>query len=215
MPRCSACAAPSIRSASQIPASSSRRRGCAARCRARTARILSRGRALQTASSDGILEHEPGDLTCIVEGASPALGAPRRARPARPAPLARPTGRPDGRRVPARGSVRPARAPVRDDARSRDRRDGGAPGRDESELRRQGREERRGVRPREALLRLARAARIRRASRPAPAPAARGGSHDCRRRGLAHAPPLAARAERGRHRGRPHARALRGIAAGC
>src|SRR5205085_3322319 len=49
--------------------SSSRRRDCAARCPAPIASTRSRRPDLQTASSGGILEHEPGDLTCIVDGA--------------------------------------------------------------------------------------------------------------------------------------------------
>ena len=58
-------------------ASSSRRRGSAARCRGRTAPTRSNWRALQSASEHGIVEHEPGDLTCIVEARHPALGARR------------------------------------------------------------------------------------------------------------------------------------------
>ena len=55
------------------PGSSSRRRGSAARCPGRIARTHSRRPGLQTVSE--IVEHEPGDLTCIVEGGHPAVGA--------------------------------------------------------------------------------------------------------------------------------------------
>ena len=63
-------------------------------------------------------------------GRHPALDAPRGARGARAAPLARPARRPDARRVPARRPVRPAQPPLRDDARPRDRRHGRPAGRD-------------------------------------------------------------------------------------
>src|SRR3954447_24394567 len=43
-----------------------RRRGCAARCRGRTVCTRWRRPELQTASE--LIEYEPGDLTCIVEG---------------------------------------------------------------------------------------------------------------------------------------------------
>ena len=88
-------------------------------------------------------------------------------------------------------------------------------GRHARELRRQGREERRRLRPRQALLRLARTARH-------ASSGSRCGCTRCRRRrarvvdrrrALARAAPLAARAERGRHRRRPDARPLRGRAA--
>ena len=148
---------------------------------------------MQTASEAGILEHEPGDLTCIVEGGIRLSALRRSARRARAAALARPAGRPDARGMPARRSVRPARASLRHDARPRDRRDGRASRRDARELGRQGREERRGLRPREALLRLARASRVGRAARAAPAPAAGCRAHGRARSRLAGAAPLAAR----------------------
>src|SRR5262249_9853601 len=64
--RGSACGGRSIPSALRTPGSSSRRRGCAARCRGRTGRTRSRRPGLPSGTE--ILEHEPGDLTCIVEG---------------------------------------------------------------------------------------------------------------------------------------------------
>ena len=97
------------RRASRIPASSSRRRGSAARCPARTARIRSRGPGLPSVSErPRILEHEPGDLTVIVEAGLRLSDAPGRARRARPAALARPARRPDARRVP-RSTISPGR----------------------------------------------------------------------------------------------------------
>ena len=128
---------------------------------------------LSTAQLNRVLEHEPGDLTAIVEAGmrlSELQALPRRARPdAR----ARPARRPDDRRVPRRRSLRAAPPPLRRDARPRARRHGRARRRDGRELGRQGREERRRLRPREALLGLARAARADRARRAAPPPAAR------------------------------------------
>ncbi len=123
------CAAASTRPGSRTRASSSRRRGSAARCRGRTACTRSNWRALPSGSEPGIVEHEPGDLTCIVDGAASPLDAAGRARPARAAALARPARRPDARGVPARRSLRAAAPPLRDDARPRDRRRRRAAGR--------------------------------------------------------------------------------------
>ena len=106
-----------------------------------------------------MLEYEPGDLTVIVEAGIAARALQARARRARPAALARSARRADARRVPARGPLRPAAPPLRHDARPRARRDGRARRRHARELGRQGRQERRRLRPRQALLRLARAAR--------------------------------------------------------
>ena len=123
-----------------------------------------------------MLEHEPGDLTAIVEA---GCGSPscRRARAARAAARARPAGRPDARRLPAERPLGPAAPPLRRDARPRDRRHGRARRRDDRELGRQGRQERRRLRPRQALLaaRAGGSALVARA-RAAAAPAARRGA---------------------------------------
>ena len=55
------------------PGRSSRRRACAARCRVPTAPIRSSVQASSSAS-EGLVEHEPGDLTCIVLGDMPLEG---------------------------------------------------------------------------------------------------------------------------------------------
>ena len=113
---------------------------------------------LSTASLNRLLEHEPGDLTAIVEAGHPPLRAAGIPRRARADARARPARRPDDRSVPRRRSLGAAPAPLRRHARSRDRRHPRAPRRPDRQLGRQGREERRRLRPREALLRLARAA---------------------------------------------------------
>src|SRR4051812_6856515 len=64
--RCSGCVVRSIQTASRTRASSSRRRDFAARCRGRTVPTRSKRPGLPTGSE--IVEHEPGDLTCVVEG---------------------------------------------------------------------------------------------------------------------------------------------------
>ncbi len=112
----------------------------------------------------------------------------------------------------ARRPLRAAPPPLRHDARPRDRRHGRAPDGTRRELRRQGREERGGLRPRQALLRLARPARARRATRAAPAPAADDGANGRRRdaRRWAELHRVAARAERVDLAGGRLARALRG-----
>ena len=144
-----------------------------------------------------ILEHEPGDLTCIVEGGI-RLSA-LRARSRSTGSGSRST-RPATRRSPsARSTISPG--PLRHRfGTMRDLVLGVTvvlpTGR--CELRRQGREERRRLRPRQALLRLARAARLRRAAGAAAASAAGGVAHRRGAGGLAGAAPLAADAERGR-----------------
>jgi len=64
--RCSGCVVHSIRAGWRTQGSCSRHRGLCGECRGRTARIRSRRPGLQTGSE--IVEYEPGDLTCIVEG---------------------------------------------------------------------------------------------------------------------------------------------------
>ena len=107
-------------------------------------------------------------------GWHPALHASGGARGARPAALARSAGQSDARRLPRGRSPRAAPPPLRADARSRARRDGRARRRARCELGRQGGEERRRLRPRQAVLGLARDARHRRSHEPEAPPAAEG-----------------------------------------
>jgi len=93
-----------------LPDPAALRRGA----RGRIARIRSRRPGLQTGSE--IVEYEPGDLTCIVEGGHPAVCAALGACRARAAALARPARRPDARGMPRRRSLRPTASPLRDDA---------------------------------------------------------------------------------------------------
>ena len=97
---------------------------------------------------DRMLEHEAGDLTCTVEAGVRLSALQRGARSTRADARARPARRPDDRRVPGGEPVRAAAAPLRDDARPRHRRHGGARRRHGRELGRQGGEERRRLRPR-------------------------------------------------------------------
>ena len=136
---------------------------------------------MPSGSDPGIVEHEPGDLTCIVDGAlrlsalQAALG-----RHGQRFSLD-PPGDPTLADCLLARSLGAAAPPVRDDARPRDRRRRRAARRHPRPLGRQGREERRGLRPRQALLRLGGPARDRRAARAAAAsPPGRGG--DDRRR---------------------------------
>ena len=89
-------------------------------------------------------------------GGHPALAPAGGARAPRPAARARPARRPDDRRLPRGEPLRPAPPPLRLAARPRPRRDARARRRDDRELGRQGREERRRLRPRQARVRLAR-----------------------------------------------------------
>ena len=150
-----------------------------------------------------ILEHEPGDLTCIVEGgirlsvlcAALAEHGQRLSLD--------PPGDPTLAECLLDDLSGPLRHRFGDDARPRDRRHGRAAGRDARELGRQGREERRGLRPRasSSAARAGGSARVERlALRLHPLPAAARTVVDAR--GLAGAAPVAARAERGRPRRR-------------
>ena len=136
-------------------------------------------------------------------GGSAALGAPRGAGQRRPAPVTRPTGGPVDRRAARPQRLRPAAPPLRRSARPRPRRDARSRRRHDRECRRQGREERRGLRPRATRLRIRRTARLHRARQLPFAPAAEGDAHDRRRdggRGLRgrRASRIAAAAERAR-----------------
>ena len=151
-----------------------------------------------------ILEHEPGDLTCIVEARHPALGAAGRARRARAA-AARST-RPATRRSAEcllddlSGPLRHRFGTMRDlvigvTVVLPDGMRASSGGKVVKNVA--------GYDLGEALLRLARPARRGRAARAAAASAAGGGAHGRRRRRTwLRAAPLAARAERGRPRRR-------------
>ena len=82
-------------------------------------------------------------------------------------------GRSDDRRDRGHGRLRPAAPPLRRRARPRRRHQRGAQRRHDRQVRRQGDQERRGLRPREAVRRLVRDARADRVGLGAPAPAAR------------------------------------------
>ena len=149
-------------------------------------------------------------------GGDPAVGASGAACGARADARARPRGRSHDRRMRLGRPARAAQPPLRANARSAARRDGRARRRARRELGRQGREERRRLRPRQALLRLARHAWRSQPGQPAPAPAARRDrdsrcSRFGRRRGEAAGdPPLDARAERARRDRRAAGRDVRG-----
>ena len=108
--------------ASLSPRRSRRPRSCSpparrSRSTATAARSASRPRGL-----DRVLEHEPGDLTAIVE-AGIRLSELQEHLAAHGQMLALdPPGDPTDRRVPRRRSLRPAPPPLRRDARPRDRR---------------------------------------------------------------------------------------------
>ena len=148
---------------------------------------------------------------------APALRAGRGTRAPRPAALARPARRPDDRRAPGGERLGPAPAPLRRAARRRARRDSRPGGRDRRERRRQGCQERRGLRPEPTGVWIAGPAGAHRPRQLSPAPAAEGEA-DARRRdgrcrdGGVGASRVAARAERAR-RPPPGTRrgALRGL----
>ena len=71
---------------------------------------------------DRVLEHEPGDLTAIVEAGIRLSELQAALAPHGQMLALDPPGDPDDRRVPRRRSLRPAAAPLRRDARPRDRR---------------------------------------------------------------------------------------------
>ena len=94
-----------------------RRPGRASRSSATAARSCSRRRGLNR-----VLEHEPGDLTAIVEAGIRLSELQAHLARARADARARPARRPDDRRLPRRRPLRPAAPPLRRDARPRDRR---------------------------------------------------------------------------------------------
>ncbi len=146
----------------------------------------------------------------------PPVGTRGCARPRRPAPLARSSRRPDDRRLPGRQSLRPAAPPLRCAPRPRPRRHARPRRRHDRERGRQGRQERRGLRPRQARVWLGGAAGLHRAGQPAPPSHSRRRRHRRRRDGrsrLHHggAARIAARAERTRRPPpRPGRSAVRG-----
>ena len=174
------------------------------------------GETLVTERLTRILEHESGDLTCTVEAGHPALPAPARARPSPPTAGARPTRRPVDRRAARAKRVRSAPASLRGAARPGARRDARARRRHDRKRGRQGGQECRRLRPREARVRLGRHAGADR--RRVVASATRSARvRDGRRRdgdageGRAPDPPLAPPAERAR---RPPPRSGRGAVRG-
>ena len=80
--------------------------GAPARARAPRARRCGSVDDLAHGGLDRMLEHEAGDLTCTVEAGIRLSALARRARAARPAALARPARRPDGRCLPRREPLR-------------------------------------------------------------------------------------------------------------
>ena len=109
-------------------------RGCGSASWPRHSRADEHGRIGErprTHGLDRVLEHEAGDLTCTVEAGDAAVGSAAALAPRGPAALARPSRRPDDRRLPRREPLRPAPAPVRRAARPRPRRHARARRRDD------------------------------------------------------------------------------------
>ena len=131
---------------------------------------------LETSGLDEIAEHNVGDFTAVL-GAGVRLAdaqarVRRRGPDARARPAARRRRRRDGRRHDRHRRLRPAAPPLRRRARPRGRHDRDPQRRHGRQVRRQGDQERRRLRPREAVRGLLRDARADRLGGGAAAPAA-------------------------------------------